>query len=45
MLQFRVSLAVPVQSVPPYLGVGFVQVLVLVFVPVPHVLVQSDHLL
>ena len=41
VLQSAVSVESPEQSAPPLLGDGFVQVLVLDFVPVPHVLVHS----
>ena len=41
VLQSAVSVESPEQSAPPLLGDGFVQVLVLDLVPVPHVLVNS----
>ena len=40
VLQEVVELELPEQELPPYCGVGFVQVLVLVFVPPAHDLVQ-----
>ena len=43
MLQSRLSFTSPVQLAPPYLGAGFVQVLFLLCVPVPHVFVHCDQ--
>ena len=50
LLHSAVSVEAPEQSPPPLLGGGFVQLLVLNFVPVPHVTLhvpyalQDDHL-
>ena len=40
-LQLVVDSKGPVQLLPPWFGLGLVQVRVLVCVPVPHVLVQA----
>ena len=42
-LQSRVSVPPPSHSAPPCAGAGFVQVLVLVRVPPPHLTEHSDH--
>ena len=43
VLQSLVSELSPTQSAPPFAGAGFVQVLVLVWVPPPHSAEHSDQ--
>lgn len=43
LLHSRVSVALPTQSLPPFAGLGLVQVLERVFCPTPQVLEQDDH--
>ena len=45
VLHLRVSFAFPIQSLPPFIGLGLVQDLCLYCLPCPHVPLQTDHLL